>query len=622
MNQHVYQPKLGDIALQAVLALAAQPADASVPAPCTAGMALAAARRARRKPGPDDQALVRLADRLACSDTELLALALLAQVETDPDACRTIAACQTPVGGARPLLGLLASAFSEPGATARVLLQLSSGAAVRHGVLRLGSEDAPLPERSASLAQPILMAINGIDICPDEWQLRVSAVCPTGEGHGVSQLGPWLAAAPQGFAVSGCPKDERTDFAWAMAARFGLKPAWKTSDAEAVTGAWLVAAGAMPVMEADLRSGEWRNLPDFGCYDGPWLWFKGRDGVVMTATGAAQCFPISAPSVGERRRLWEGHGFGSAEAVALARGLRVGAGSIARIAAAAPPEAKTAQDVIARFSGAAHPGLDGLAERVTGQVPDEGFVVSPDLLRELQHLVDHCRLREDLMDGHGPAARIRQGAGVKALLHGPSGTGKSLAAQWLATRIGAPLYRVDLAAVTSKWIGETEKNIGQLLGAAQEANALLLFDEADSLFGARTDIAGANDKFANSQTNYLLQRLEAHDGIVVLTTNSRERMDSAFTRRLDSIIAFPLPEPEARLGIWQAHMGNRHDLSETELQRLAAYIDLSGGHIRNIVVGAVVESAALTMRPGYGHVLSAAGREYAKLGRSLPRELG
>src|SRR5262249_53019123 len=155
--------------------------------------------------------------------------------------------------------------------------------------------------------------------------------------------------------------------------------------------------------------------------------------------------------------------------------------------------------------------------------------------------------------------------GVRALFTGPSGTGKTLAAGWLATRLGLPLYRVDLASVTSKYIGETEKNLARLLARAERTEALLLFDEADSLFGKRTEVREANDRFANAQTNYLLQRMETFDGIALLTSNSRARFDAAFARRLDMVIEFPPPAVSERRALWEAHLGANHLLTLQEL---------------------------------------------------------
>ena len=183
--------------------------------------------------------------------------------------------------------------------------------------------------------------------------------------------------------------------------------------------------------------------------------------------------------------------------------------------------------------------MDSLAEPLRSRVCDEALVAAPELLAELETLIARCRLRDDLTAGLGASATTRYRSGVRALFTGPSGTGKTLAAGWIATRLGLPLYRVDLASVTSKYIGETEKNLSQLLARAEQAEVVLFFDEADSLFGKRTDIKDSNDRFANAQTNYLLQRIETYDGIVLLTSNSQARFDSAFARRLDFIIDFP-----------------------------------------------------------------------------------
>jgi SpoVK/Ycf46/Vps4 family AAA+-type ATPase len=204
---------------------------------------------------------------------------------------------------------------------------------------------------------------------------------------------------------------------------------------------------------------------------------------------------------------------------------------------------------------------------------------------------------------------------------GPSGTGKTLAASWLATRLGLPLYRVDLASVTSKYIGETEKNLAQVLARAEHEEVVLLFDEADSMFGKRTDVKEANDRFANAQTNFLLQRIESFDGIVVLTSNSRTRLDPAFTRRLDLVIEFPLPGPDERRGLWLAHLCTAHDLDAASINRLAAAADLVGGHIRNAVLTAAVIARRAGRRIGFADLAAGLVAEYRKLGRSVPPEL-
>ena len=181
-----------------------------------------------------------------------------------------------------------------------------------------------------------------------------------------------------------------------------------------------------------------------------------------------------------------------------------------------------------------------------------------------------------------------------------------------------PLYRVDLAAVTSKYIGETEKQLAQLIARAEHAEIALLFDEADSLFGKRTEVKDSNDRFANAQTNYLLQRIESFDGIAILTSNSRARFDSAFSRRLDTIIDFPAPGPEERRALWLAHLGNAHSLDGIEINRLAATADLAGGHIRNAVLAAATAARAASRVISYADVVRGLAAEYRKLGRQVP----
>lgn len=217
--------------------------------------------------------------------------------------------------------------------------------------------------------------------------------------------------------------------------------------------------------------------------------------------------------------------------------------------------------------------------------------------------------------------RARYRPAVKALFVGPSGTGKSMAAIWLATKLNLPLYRVDLAAVTSKYVGETEKNLSLLMTRAEESEVLLLFDEADSLFGKRTDIKDANDRFANAQTNYLLQRMESFNGIAVLTSNTAARFDAAFSRRFDMILEFPLPGAEERRELWCAHLGSNHQLNDSDLNRVAVAADLTGGQIRNAVLSAAVTAQSRGVAIALDDVLLGLKSEYRKLARQLPDEL-
>jgi hypothetical protein len=339
---------------------------------------------------------------------------------------------------------------------------------------------------------------------------------------------------------------------------------------------------------------------------------------------------LGVPTEDERRGLWQiALGRASADlATDLARDHRHGSGRIAHLGQLVQHRigldgraAPTRDDIVAASWGGEGGGLDSLAQPLPEPIPDEALVLPPALAAELRILLLRCRSRDTLSAGLGVAARARYHPGVRALFVGPSGTGKTMAAGWLATHLGLPLYRVDLASVTSKYIGETEKNLAQLLARAEQSEVVLLFDEADSLFGKRTDVKDSNDRFANAQTNYLLQRIESFDGIVLLTSNSRSRFDPAFTRRLDMIVEFSLPGPEERRAIWLAHLGDAHQLGQQEINQLAATVDIGGGHIRNVVMTAALLAIQAARPISYRDVAVGLAGEYRKLGRQLPVEL-
>jgi SpoVK/Ycf46/Vps4 family AAA+-type ATPase len=260
-----------------------------------------------------------------------------------------------------------------------------------------------------------------------------------------------------------------------------------------------------------------------------------------------------------------------------------------------------------------------LAHPVTRQISQEAIVFPPLVEQNLSDLIARAHHRESLWQDLGVTLQASRNPGLRALFVGDSGTGKTLAASYVATALGAPLYRVDLAAIMNKYVGESEKNLGTLLDLAAAADALLLFDEADSLFGRRSDAKQSGERYANMLTNFLLTRIENHPGIVMLTTNSRERIDSAFTRRLDTIIDFPLPGFQERFSLWQSHLGKRSP-GEILCKTLASYCDLSGGQIRNVVLTAA--GCGSPQQPiSVQHLMFALQREYQKLGRSLPAQL-
>ena len=213
----------------------------------------------------------------------------------------------------------------------------------------------------------------------------------------------------------------------------------------------------------------------------------------------------------------------------------------------------------------------------------------------------------------GPSSRRR---GLTALFAGPSGTGKTMAAEVLAGELGLDLYAVDLATVVDKYVGETEKNLDRIFAESERVNGVILFDEADALFGKRSEVSDAHDRYANVEVAYLLQRMELFDGIAILATNLRANLDEAFTRRLDSLVDFPEPEAEHRFLLWERSLGTSVPrAADLDLEFLAEAFKLSGGAIRNIVVAAAYAAAEADREITMRDLVRATQREYLKLGR-------
>jgi hypothetical protein len=263
-------------------------------------------------------------------------------------------------------------------------------------------------------------------------------------------------------------------------------------------------------------------------------------------------------------------------------------------------------------------GLERLARRIQPAVNFADLVLPPDTMAQLKELLTRARYREQVLDVWkmgGPSARRR---GLTALFAGPSGTGKTMAAEVLASELGLDLYTVDLATVVDKYVGETEKNLDRIFAEAERINGVILFDEADALFGKRSEVSDAHDRYANVEVAYLLQRMELFDGIAILATNLRANLDEAFTRRLDSLVDFPEPEAEYRRRLWERSLGSTMPrAADLDLDFLAESFKLSGGAIRNIAVAAAYAAAEATHPLDMGDLVRATQREYMKLGRMV-----
>jgi SpoVK/Ycf46/Vps4 family AAA+-type ATPase len=249
----------------------------------------------------------------------------------------------------------------------------------------------------------------------------------------------------------------------------------------------------------------------------------------------------------------------------------------------------------------------------------DDLVLPCDRREQLREAVERLAWQATVLDEWGFLAGRAGGRGVRMLFSGPPGTGKTLSAEVMANALGADLLLVDLARVVSKWIGETEKNLAAVFDGAERGQAVLFFDEADALFGRRTEVSDAHDRYANLETAYLLQRLERFDGLAILATNLRQNVDPAFARRLEFAIDFDEPDREMRHAIWRAHVPKGAPLApDVNLYELAALYPVVGGLIRNAAVAAAFLAAADGTPIGREHFVRAIRREYEKAGRAFP----
>jgi SpoVK/Ycf46/Vps4 family AAA+-type ATPase len=236
----------------------------------------------------------------------------------------------------------------------------------------------------------------------------------------------------------------------------------------------------------------------------------------------------------------------------------------------------------------------------------------------LRELIQTVQGRGLVMEEWGVGRKLKTSSGVTVLFAGPPGTGKTMSAEVIAGELGLDLYKIDLSMVVSKFIGETEKNLGKIFDEAQSSSAILFFDEADAIFGKRSEVKDSHDRYANMEVSYLLQRMEQYDGVTILATNLRANMDEAFTRRMQFIVDFPFPDAEERLFIWQtlfpADLPKADDIN---LSLFATRFKLAGGNIRNIIAGAAFLAAANGGVVTMEHLLHGTRRELQKMGRLI-----
>jgi Winged helix domain, variant/ATPase family associated with various cellular activities (AAA) len=330
---------------------------------------------------------------------------------------------------------------------------------------------------------------------------------------------------------------------------------------------------------------------------------------------------VDPAEAAERERWWD-EATGALEVdVSALGGLQLGPAAIRRSVVAATARAHALGETLSPqhlATGARDQnsvGLERLARRVTPSVGWADMVLQVDTLTQLRHLAARVSQRTKVLDEWGLRRGGGRGEGITALFSGESGTGKTMAAEVIASELALDMYVIDLSTVVDKYIGETEKNLEKIFTEAEGINGVLFFDEADALFGNRSEVSDAKDRYANVEVAYLLQRMEAFDGLAVLASNLKSNIDEAFARRISVTVDFAMPEPPERSQLWKYHTDKLPVAADVDLEFLAERFELSGGNIRNVAVSAAYLAADDGSEVTMSHLIRGTLIEYRKLGR-------
>ncbi|GAA5176679.1 hypothetical protein GCM10025771_11960 [Niveibacterium umoris] len=555
----------------------------------------------------------------AALDLDDAAIGLVFQIgliEDDPRFAALAADLQD--GAPRPAWGWLAACHPalEPDAV-RERLQALLNAGLLHAEMQG-------PRAAWSLAVPLAVwdALCARTVEDPALRLRAAAQALPLK-HVVAPADARTAATP--LALRGLPGSGRMSLAAALAADTGratlsLRASATTSRME-VAAARAIALLADAALVLDAR----RQLPDAL----PQL-VNAVDCVLLPLGGGelppqVSVLRLDPPAPDDRRRMlraaWAAAGRDEPP-LALAEPHRLPAGVWQRMITRALTQADPARALAASLARRGDATLASLAEALPAGGDWNELALPPRAAEEIAWLELRCRRREALAAGVGAALAAGLTPGVRALFKGPSGTGKTAAARILAAQLGKPAFRIDLARTVSKYIGETETNLSRIFEAAEAIDAVLLLDEGDALMAGRTGVSNANDRYANLETNFLLQAVERFHGILLVTTNSAERIDSAFLRRIDVTIDFPAPDAAVRERILAIHLPREHAVPAEVLSRFAARCALSGGQWRNVVLHAALLALDAGGPIGADALELAIRREYRKSGQMCPLREG
>jgi ATPase family associated with various cellular activities (AAA) len=519
----------------------------------------------------------------------------------------------------RPTLGLLAT-WSEDDAARDALHGLLDA-----GLIRASNPDAPRARWALDVPPVLWDAMRGRSPGGQAGAVRHHRVdelprlddllLPDDVRDAAARAAALLPSRP--VLIRGPRSSGRHTLAAAIAREAGHGVLELIDGAAHAVGPLSLLLDAVPLTVIDSAPGETAELPALT----PLLAVAGPRGGVR-AEGVVT-IRIGSPERLLRSAHWAA-GLGDEQLAAeLGPRLRTTSGTIRRAASLARGEALLAgrtqpieRDVRSALRSLEAEALETLATRIPVAGDWSDLAVGDETARELDLLQSRALHREQLNDVVGPAVQLSPG--LRALFSGPSGTGKTLAARLLAAALGKELYALDLSTVVNKYLGETEKNLDAVFSRAEELDVILMLDEGDALMTRRTDVNTSNDRYANLETNFLLQRLEAYEGILLVTTNAGDRIDPAFRRRLDVVVEFRAPEAGERAAIWQLHLPPNHAVGDAYLDEVAARCQLTGGQIRNAALHAALLALDDVLPLGASHVEEAVQREYRKAGTVCP----
>ena len=583
-----------------------------------------------------------LREALALDEGALTLLLGIGLVEEDPRFGFLIEAAQPGVGHHRPTLSLLTAWWRDAEGVTRVREAIAT--LMDYGLIQVLNGDAPRTQWTfqtppniwnALRGETAISPLSGTAFRPVASLPSLDDIVLTADVRRRASAAPQLLATGdvKALVVRGPHANGRSTIVRAIARATGRGvldvkgPVRADEERWLQLGALATLLHAMPVVRVDHNPGEGSEVPHLRGYNGPLAVVAGPHGAVYgDGVDGALTLTVPMPGPAERHVLWRSAltDHDEPRAALLAERFRLTSGNLRRAAAGAHTRARAdgrASVTAADVRKACRP-LHREIERLAAYVPASGgwhsIAACPETLAELRGLELRCRYREGLHGHLGPLLEGQITTGVRALLAGPSGTGKTMAARLLASALDMDLYRLDLSSVVNKYIGETEKNLDQLFSRAEELDVVLLIDEGDALMTGRTAVQSSNDRYANLETNFLLQRLENYDGILVVTTNAASRIDSAFHRRMDVVVEFRMPTAHERWLVWQLHLPQDHAVDLGWLQEAAVRCAMSGGQIRNAVLHASLVALDEGRRLCAADLERAVEREYRKTGTVCP----